>query len=75
MYTTVNEASKMIAPLSNTATDLVWKIVSKAYSLIDILNARNEKKELMKIAEALKGEYPFESVEYVAFIIKNEYGI
>lgn len=75
MYTTVNEATKFVAPLTEIITNFVWNIINKVYSVIDFFQVRNEQKELMKIAEALKGEYPFESVEYVATIIKNEYGV
>lgn len=75
MYATVNEASKVLAPLTDNITTLVWNIITKIYEVIDWFKARNEQKELMKIAESLKGEYPYESVEYVATIIKNGYGV
>lgn len=75
MYNTVNEAAKTFSPLTNNLASAVLSVVSKVYEVIDWFKARNEQKELMKIAESLKGEYPYESVEYVATIIKNGYGV
>lgn len=75
MYTTVNEASKLIAPLTDIISSTIWNMTLKVYTVIDFINSRSKHKELMKIAEDLKIEYPYESIEYIATIIKKEYGV
>lgn len=74
LYTAVNEASKHVAPLAETITNISWNMISKACSLVEKLKSNSNQKELLKLAEEMKNEYPYETVEYIAYLLKNQYG-
>lgn len=68
MNTAVIETAKALSPLSTAIATGIYKSIDKVVSL---MVTTNEDKYYADIAHKLKGEYKFESVDYIEHMVRQ----
>lgn len=69
---TVLEAQQAINPLSMALSRAMLKSVDFVYDMIEYRNRLKHEKHVQEVAAALKIEYPFESEDYIAHLVRTK---
>lgn len=71
MLGNVAELTRLIEPVSTMLANGLMRLGSGLYNMIVEAQTRRADYELMKIAKQLQVEYPNETVEHVAYMLKK----
>lgn len=72
MFTAITETANAVSPFTTAVSSGIFKSISAIINLMDKLTAPSRAKEMSNAARDLRCEYPYESEDYVHFLVRTQ---
>jgi hypothetical protein len=72
MFTAITEVASATSPFTNAISSGIYKSISALINIIDQLTGPSRAKLISNVTRSMKGEYPYESEDYVHFIVRTQ---
>lgn len=72
MFTAIAETANTISPFTTAVSNGILKSISALINIMDKLAAPSRDKMIINATKDMKCEYPYESTEYVHFLVRTQ---
>jgi putative cell wall-binding protein len=72
MFTAITETANVVSPFTTAVSNGILKSISAVSNLFDRLTGPSRAQLMNNVARHMKDEYPWESEDYVYFIVRTQ---
>jgi putative cell wall-binding protein len=72
MFTAITETANVVSPFTTAVSNGILKSISAVLTLVDRLTGPSRDQLMNDVARHMKDEYPWESEDYVYFIVRTQ---
>lgn len=72
MFTAITESANAVSPFTTAVSSGIFKSINAIINVMDKLTTPSRAQEMNRAAKDLKCEYPYESEDYVHFLVRTQ---
>lgn len=72
MFTAITETANVVSPFTTAVSNGILKSISTLINILDKLTTPSRDKLMNNAARDLRCEYPYESEDYVYFLVRTQ---
>jgi len=72
MFTAITETANAVSPLTTAIGSGIYKSINAMINIIDGLTGPSRDKIIHSVTRSMRGEYPYESEDYVHFLVRTQ---
>lgn len=72
MFTAIAETANTISPFTTAVSNGILKSISTLISVLEKLTEPSLDKKIVNATKDMKCEYPYESIEYVHYLVRTQ---